>query len=37
VGGQQPALSNSEDVKASLSDLSKAMAQLEAALSRCGL
>ena len=37
VGGQQPALSSSDDVKSSLSDLSKAMAQLETALKTCGI
>jgi len=37
VGGQQPALSNSDDVKSSLSDLTKAMAQLDAALNTCGI
>ena len=37
VGGQQPALSNSDDVKSSLSDLSKAITQLEAALKTCGI
>jgi hypothetical protein len=37
VGGQQPALSNSDDVKASLSDLNKAIGQLDTALKTCGI
>jgi hypothetical protein len=37
VGGQQPALSNNDDVKSSLSDLSQAIAQLDAALKTCGI
>jgi hypothetical protein len=37
VGGQQQALSTSDDVKSSLSDLSKAMAQLDNALTTCGI
>ena len=37
VGGQQPALSASDDVKSSLSDLTQALAQLDAALTKCGI
>jgi hypothetical protein len=37
VGGQQPALSNSDDVKSALSDLNQAMSQLDTALSTCGI
>jgi hypothetical protein len=37
IGGQQPALSASNDVRSSLSDLSKAMAQLDTALTTCGI
>jgi hypothetical protein len=37
VGGQQPPLSNSADVKSSLSDLGKAIAQLDSALTTCGI
>ena len=37
VGGQQPVLNTSEDVRSSLSDLSQAMAQLDSALATCGI
>ncbi|MBV9578729.1 MAG: hypothetical protein JO057_09080 [Chloroflexi bacterium] len=37
AGSQQPALSTSGDVQSSLSDLSKALAQLDSALTTCGI